>query len=47
MAFMSIDAGELKLTTAITSQAVDDSQLKQGDQVMTIFKASEVMLQKA
>jgi molybdate transport system regulatory protein len=47
MASVAVDAGELKLTTAITSQAVDDLQLKQGDQVTTLFKATEVMLQKA
>ena len=39
--------GELKLTTAITSLAADDLQLKQGDQVTTFFKATEVLLQKA
>ena len=47
MASVTVDAGELKLTTAITTLAVDDLQLKQGDQVMTFFKATEVMLQKA
>jgi molybdate transport system regulatory protein len=47
MASVAVDAGELKLTTAITTLAVDDLQLKQGDQVTTLFKATEVMLQKA
>ena len=47
MASVTVDAGELKLTTAITSLSVDDLQLKQGDQVTTLFKATEVMLQKA
>jgi molybdate transport system regulatory protein len=47
MASVTVDAGELKLTTAITSLAADDLQLKQGDQVTTLFKATEVMLQKA
>jgi molybdate transport system regulatory protein len=47
MASVTVDAGQLKLTTAITSQAVDELQLKQGDQVTTIFKATEVMLQRA
>lgn len=47
MASVNVDAGELKLTTAITSQAVEDLQLKQGDQVTTFFKATGVMLQKA
>jgi molybdopterin-binding protein len=37
----------LKLTTAMTSQAADDLQLKQGDRVMTLFKDTEVMRQKA
>jgi molybdopterin-binding protein len=47
MASISVDAGELKLTTAMTSQAADDLQLKQGDRVMTLFKDTEVMRQKA
>jgi molybdate transport system regulatory protein len=47
MASGAVDAGELKLTTAITTLAVDDLQLKQGDQVTTLFKATEVILQKA
>jgi molybdopterin-binding protein len=47
MASISVDAGELKLTRAMTSQAADDLQLKQGDQVMTLFKDTEVMRQKA
>jgi molybdopterin-binding protein len=44
---MTVDAGSWKLTTTITRQAVDDLQLEQGDQVTTLFKATEVFLQKA
>jgi molybdate transport system regulatory protein len=47
MASVSIDAGNLKLTTAITRLAADDLQLAQGDQVTTFFKATEVILQRA
>ena len=47
MASVTVDAGSWTLTTAITRQAVDDLQLTEGDQVMTLFKATEVMLQKA
>ncbi len=46
MASVTVDAGSWKLTTAITRQAVDDLQLKQGVQVTTLFKTTEVMLQK-
>ena len=47
MAAVSLDANNLKLTTAITRQAADDLQLAQGDQVTALFKATEVLLQKA
>jgi molybdate transport system regulatory protein len=47
MGSVSIDAGQLKITAAITRHAVDDLQLAEGDQVTAFFKATEVMLQKA
>ena len=47
MGTVTVDAGQLKLTSAITRQAIDELQLTQGDQVTAFFKASEVMLQKA
>ncbi|HKO31226.1 MAG TPA: TOBE domain-containing protein [Nitrospiraceae bacterium] len=47
MGSVSIDAGQLKITAAITRQAIDDLQLIPGDQVTAFFKATEVMLQKA
>jgi molybdate transport system regulatory protein len=47
MAAVSLDANNWKLTTAITRQAADDLQLAQGDQVTALFKATEVLLQKA
>ncbi len=47
MAAVSLDANNWKLTTAITRQAADDLELEQGDQVTALFKATEVLLQKA
>jgi len=47
MAAVTLDAQNWKLTTAITRQAADDLQLTEGDQVTALFKATEVVLQKA
>jgi molybdate transport system regulatory protein len=47
MAAVTLDAQNWKLTTAITRQAAEDLQLAQGDQVTALFKATEVLLQKA
>ena len=47
MAVVTLDAQNWKVTTAITRQAADDLQLAQGDQVTALFKATEVLLQKA
>lgn len=47
MASITIDGGSLKLTSTITRQAIDELQLSNGDAVTAIFKATEVMLQKA
>ena len=47
MVAVSLDANNWKLTTAITRQAADELQLVQGDQVTALFKATEVLLQKA
>jgi molybdate transport system regulatory protein len=47
MAAVTVDARDWKLTTAITRQAADDLQLAPGDQVTTLFKSTEVLLQKA
>jgi molybdate transport system regulatory protein len=47
MASVVIDAGQWKLTSAVTRHAVDELQLTQGDQVTVLFKSTEVMLQKA
>ena len=47
MASITLDAGQLKITSAVTRQAVDDLQLTQGDQVTAFFKSTEVILQKA
>jgi molybdate transport system regulatory protein len=46
MASVSIESGSLKLTSAITRQAVDELQPSNGDAVTAIFKATAVMLQK-
>jgi molybdopterin-binding protein len=47
MAGVTLDAQNWKLTTAITRQAAEDLQLAQGDQVTALFKATEVLRQKA
>jgi molybdate transport system regulatory protein len=47
MAAVTLDAQHWKLTTAITRQAADDLQLTPGDHVTALFKATEVVLQKA
>ena len=47
MAAVTLDAQNWKLTTAITRQAADDLLLTEGDQVTALFKATEVLLQKA
>lgn len=47
MACVTIDAGNWKLTSAITRQAIDELQIENGEQVTAIFKATEVLLQKA
>jgi|SRR5215813_3295276 len=47
MACVTVDGGSWKVTSSITRQAVDDLQLKYGDAVTAIFKATEVLLQKA
>jgi molybdopterin-binding protein len=39
--------GAMKLTSAITRQAIDELQLSNGDAVTAVFKATEVVLQKA
>jgi molybdate transport system regulatory protein len=47
MAAVTLDAQNWTLTTAITRQAADDLRLAPGDQVTALFKATEVLLQKA
>jgi molybdate transport system regulatory protein len=47
MASVTIDAGALRLTSAVTRQAIDDLQLANGDAVTALFKATEVLIQKA
>jgi molybdate transport system regulatory protein len=47
MAAVTLDAHNWTLTTAITRQAADDLRLTPGDQVTALFKATEVLLQKA
>jgi molybdate transport system regulatory protein len=47
MATVTLDARNWTLTTAITRQAADDLRLAPGDQVTALFKATEVLLQKA
>jgi molybdate transport system regulatory protein len=47
MGSVTIDVGSMKLTSAITRQAIDELQLEQGQPVTAVFKATEVMLLKA
>lgn len=47
MGSITIDSGAMKLTSAITRQAIDELQLSNGDAVTAVFKATEVVLQKA
>ena len=46
MSCVTIDAGNWKLTSAITRQAIDELQLKNGEPVTVLIKATEVLLQK-
>lgn len=46
MACVAIDAGGIKLTSAITRPAIDDLQVRNGDTVTAVFKSTEVILQK-
>ena len=47
MGCVTIDAGGWKLTSAVTRQAIEELQLQPGEPVTAIFKATEVVLQKA
>jgi molybdate transport system regulatory protein len=46
MGSVTIDVGSMKLTSAITRQAIDELQLEPGQPVTAVFKATEVMLVK-
>lgn len=41
MGSVTLDAGQLKITSAITRQAIDELQLSQGDQLTAFFKGTE------
>jgi molybdopterin-binding protein len=43
---LKIDVGSHIVTASITNEAVDDLQLKVGDSVWAIIKASDVMVAK-
>jgi molybdopterin-binding protein len=43
---LKIDVGGHIVTASITNEAVDDLQLKVGDSVWAIIKASDVMVAK-
>jgi molybdopterin-binding protein len=45
-AHVRIDVGGTVVTAAITNEAVDDLQLKVGDQAYAVVKASDVMVGK-
>ena len=45
---VTIDIGHgITLTASITNEAVDDLQLKQGDNAIAIIKASDIMVGKS
>jgi molybdate transport system regulatory protein len=46
MSLVTVQAGENRLVAAITRQAIDELGLAQGDAVMVVIKATEVMLLK-
>jgi molybdate transport system regulatory protein len=46
MGSVTVNAGQWKITAAITRQAIEELQLIPGDEVTAFFKATEVMLQK-
>jgi molybdopterin-binding protein len=47
MGCVTLNVGNFQLGAAITREAIDDLQLNNGDRVTALFKATEVMLQKA
>jgi molybdate transport system regulatory protein len=47
MASVTIDAGGFTVGAAITREAAEDLQIAKGDRVTAVFKATEVILQKA
>lgn len=46
-AHVRIDVGGTVVTAAITNEAVDELQLKAGDEAYAVIKASDVMVGKA
>jgi len=46
MAHISIRVGENVIESVITRRSVDDLQLKKGDEVTAIIKATEVLVSK-
>jgi molybdate transport system regulatory protein len=47
MAYVTLKVGELQLGASITSEALDELQINNGDRATAVIKATEVMLQKA
>ena len=46
MAEISIDLGGAKVVAAITRQSAESLGLREGDQVMAVIKATEIMVAK-
>lgn len=47
MGSVTIDAGNWRLTSAITRETIDELQIETGEEVTVIFNATDVLLQKA
>ncbi|WP_447985929.1 TOBE domain-containing protein [Nitrospira sp. Nam74] len=47
IAYVTLKAGELQLGASITTEALDEMQINNGDRITAIIKATEVMLHEA
>lgn len=46
-AHVKIDVGGTTITASVTNEAVEELQVKEGDSVFAVIKASDVMIGKA
>jgi molybdopterin-binding protein len=47
MAQIDIEVGDHRVTGVITREAAEELELKEGDSVVAVIKATEVMVEKA